>query len=89
VPVIIRGETIVKELPIAACRLCGEEFRQKRNDQRFCETACRKKYHRNIEQRGGRAVEMLIEWRNSRGSKKGALTKIAALVDSWIREDRK
>ena len=57
-------------------------------DQIFCQSSCRQKWHRRVELRGGAAVEKLIEWRVSRGSKKGALTEITAMVDGWIKEDK-
>lgn len=79
----------MKELPIKTCKECGCEFRQGRRDQIFCTSSCRQKWHRRIELRGGAAVEKLIDWRKTRGSKKGALGEIAAMVDAWIMEDRK
>ncbi len=78
----------MKELPIRSCKECGEDFRQKRADQVFCSMACRHKYHRRAQVRGGRAVELLLQWRKTRG-KKGLLTDLAAMVDGWIKEDRK
>jgi len=78
----------MKDLPIKQCKECHEDFRQKRNDQKFCDAWCRQKWHRRVELRGGKAVELLISWRVSRG-KKGILGEIAAMVDEWIKEDRK
>lgn len=78
----------MKDLPITPCKECAEDFRQKRNDQKFCGAECRQKWHRRVELRGGKAVELLIAWRVSRG-KKGILGKIAAMVDTWVKEDRK
>lgn len=78
----------MKELPVKVCKECGDAFRQKRTDQIFCQSACRKMWHRRTELRGGAAVEKLIEWRITRGSKKGILGEIAAMVDGWIKEDR-
>jgi len=78
----------MKELPIKVCKECKVEFRQGRSDQIFCEGSCRQKYHRRIELRGGAVVEKLIAWRQSRGSKKGALGEIAHMVDQWIKEDK-
>ncbi len=77
------------ELPIGKCKECGEKFRQKRNDQRFCTAEHRQKWHRRSQVRGGAAIEKLIAWRVSRGAKKGALGEIAHMVDQWITEDRK
>jgi len=77
----------MKELPVRNCRMCGDDFRQKRIDQTFCQPSCRQKYHRRIELRGGKAVELLIKWRKTRG-KKGLLSDIAAMVDEWIKEDK-
>jgi hypothetical protein len=70
------------------CKECKDEFRQSRKDQIFCCSQCRQKWWRRVELRGGQAVEKLIAWRVSRGSKKGALGEIAAMVDGWIKEDR-
>lgn len=78
----------MKELPVKVCKECREEFRQGRSDQIFCWRGCRQKWHRRAELRGGAAVELLIAWRVSRGSKKGALGEIAAMVDGWIKEDK-
>lgn len=76
------------DLPIKRCKNCGEEFRRKRLDQVFCQAECRQAYHRRNEVRGGRAVELLIEWRTTRGGKKGILGEIARIVDGWIRQDK-
>lgn len=76
------------ELPIRTCKECGEKFRAKREDQVFCRPQHRQKWHRRQQVRGGRAVELLIAWRKSRGGKKGALGEIARMVDEWIKEDR-
>lgn len=77
------------EMPVRKCKLgsCREEFRAKRHDQVFCSGRCRQTYHRRIERRGARAYELLLEWRRTRG-KKGILTKIAAEVDGWLKEDK-
>ena len=79
----------MKELPVRTCKepTCRDEFRAKRNDQIFCQSGCRQKWHRRVEVRGGQAVEMLIDWRKTRGAKKGALGEIAHMVDGWIKED--
>lgn len=77
------------ELPIGVCAQCGIEFRQKREDQRFCCKPHRQKWHRKQQVRGGPAAELLIVWRKSRGRKNGVLAEIARMVDKWIMEDRK
>jgi hypothetical protein len=80
----------MKDLPIKVCRLCSGDFRQKRHDQVFCGRRCRQTFHRRNEVRGATAVQLLIEWRKSRGaSKKASLSDIAHMVDGWIAEDRK
>lgn len=79
----------MKELPIKECKFCGDRFRQKRHDQVFCGRRCRQTFHRRAEVRGGKAVALLIEWRRTRGGKKGILADIAHMVDGWISEDRK
>lgn len=77
-----------RELPVCACRECAELFRQKRRDQVFCCNACNRKFYRRKEIRGAKAVEKLIEWRKTRGGRKGVLTELAEITDGWIREDR-
>ena len=77
------------ELPIASCKQCGTQFRQKREDQKFCSPAHRQKWHRKQQSRGGPAVELLISWRETRGGKKGVLADLARMVDGWIKEDLK
>ncbi len=77
------------ELPTGTCKECGVEFRMKREDQKFCSSVHRAKWHRRQQARGGPAVELLIAWRVSRGSKKGVLAEIARIVDKWIKEDRR
>ena len=76
------------ELGTTDCRFCGDEFRKARLDQVFCSKKCRQAFHRRAELRGGKAVALLIEWRVTRGGKKGILGDIAAVVDEWIKEDR-
>lgn len=76
------------ELPVRKCRFCGDEFRAKRIDQVFCTGKHRQAFHRRAELRGAKAVEMLIAWRVTRGSKKGILGEIANIVDEWVKEDR-
>lgn len=77
------------ELPIGKCAQCKIQFRQKREDQRFCSKPHRQAWHRKQQARGGPAVELLIAWRASRGKKAGVLAEIARMVDKWIKEDRK
>ena len=78
----------MKELPIAICRECGGEFRQPRPEKLFCRNKCRYTWWRRKQIRGGQAVDMLIEWRATRGAKKGILADLAHMVDGWIREDK-
>lgn len=77
-----------RELPVMECPECHGTFRQKRKDQIFCQHTCNRRFYARKGRRGAKAVDMLKEWRETRGSKKGVLGDIAHMVDGWIRDDK-
>ena len=74
------------------CHWCWTPFLPKLTGgrpRRFCGTKCRNAYFRQHQVRGGTAYPLLMEWRRTRGKRKGVLAELAALVDQWIEEDRR
>lgn len=78
----------IVELPVGRCRECATRFRKKRHDQIFCHPNCKKAWWRRAEDRGKQAYPMLMEWRRTRGTKKGVLSDLAHLVDGWVADDK-
>ena len=70
------------------CLSCGGSLAGKRHDAKYCSNFCRNKWWRTAEVRGAQVYQLLIEWRTTRGNRKGVLGDIAHVVDKWISEDR-
>lgn len=54
----------------------------------FCSKRCTRAWWSMARRRGGQVYRDLIEWRTTRGKKKGAIANIAHVVDGWIKEDK-
>jgi hypothetical protein len=68
------------------CRQCGIAFLAIRHDQVFCRPVCRRAWHSWRENRGARAIELLIRWRRDR--RRGSITALAAFADELVRVNR-
>ncbi len=67
------------------CKECLRAFAQKRCDQVFCGSACRRVWHARVEARRTEAYDAGMAMRLKH---KGGLTRLTNLFDAWIREDR-
>lgn len=76
----------IKELPVCECDMCGQKFRQARNDQRFCSNKCLRTFYANVQKRASAVYRMLYAHRKSHG-KAHTMTDIWKVVDQHIRED--
>lgn len=76
----------------ATCRHCGGPLKRQgatgRIQTDFCSKRCTTAWWSMARRRGGQVYKELIDWRTSRGKKKGALANIAHIVDGWIAEDK-
>lgn len=73
-------------LGLRFCTECGHPFHPARHDQHFCRPACRKDHHHRRAARGVLALDACLAWRKTR--RKGGMTDVCQLVDSWLAEDR-
>ena len=74
------------------CRMCGAQVRRLkprgRSRTEFCSQECQRKWWVIAKQRGGQIYKLLIEWRTTRGTRKGVVGDMAAMIDGWISEDK-
>lgn len=76
------------DTPRRTCRFCEGSLAGLDHRALYCSTTCRERWWQRARVRGAQAYSMLIDWRLTRGGKKGILGDLAHLVDKWIQEDR-
>ena len=70
------------------CRRCGASLAGLDYRSEFCGKTCRDRWWQQARVRGGAAYALLVEWRTTRGRRKGVLADLAHLVDGWLAEDK-
>ena len=76
------------DTPERACRFCGGSLAGRDFRSEFCSPTHKDLWWRKARTRGGQAYSLLMEWRSTRGKRKGLLGDLAWMVDQWIAEDR-
>lgn len=74
------------------CHWCWTPFIPKAitgRPRRFCGERCKTAHFNQARTRGAQAYPLLLEWRRTRGKRKGLLGDLANLVDLWIEQDKR
>lgn len=74
--------------PDRKCRRCGVSLVGLDYRSEFCGKTCRDRWWQQARVRGGTVYQLLVDWRTTRGKKKGILGDLAFIVDGWIAEDK-
>jgi len=72
--------------PVSFCRECGHPYWPRRDDQEYCSSTCRSKYHKRRYERGAQLYDFAMEWRGKR--LKGGFTRLCQIIDEWLRDER-
>ena len=70
------------------CLECKATKETNRLRVRYCSRLCHDRHKARKARRAAAIYDLLIEWRTTRGAKKGALGEIAHQVDGWITKDK-